>query len=816
MIDQRRLADDVDRSRISSDAEITGASYLSGPETSVAAGAVVKDARLHNATVLGGASVIDSIVVAEGPAESHKCDAAGRTVSGGVDRPTIGAGSEVRGCTLTNVAVGDRSRVSNTWAYNCQIGEENLVTDAKLVLVTTSRSVKVTGPTEISEAWLGHGATINKRGYFEGVFSNRLLKLAFNESAGRLEVTGAIDLPHVSRYGLNTINSTNSGKLLPQPGGVLEGFGPPKGLWHDELLNHEQVELGPCCWVSPWTKVIGQSPSPHHSDEELVNDPLTTYIMSFAVAGFGGDLTRGLVAPGELSTGLGPKDKIGAWTFTYCPEAVISMVARLYEAMDEGGRGQADTVVVEALRTALEMAKADAAGRGVDLSQPTDRQRPGWPRRIATTYALLNAHLDGQLWRFEGGRPVEWHLRNGRWVHPRFDRVLAVCPDAVDKQVSEGQIMTGQDPVPSAGVQMPEGAVCGSGGDAEIDPGADVAPDARIGPGCRIGPECVIESGATVWNSVLDRCRVQSGASVSRSALRDSTVGRQVSVRSCRLAGSSIGDRSTLDCASVVDSSLAGDATVGAFADLANVKTSCGAILGGRMSSAEISTHMMSMHMAGGCKHLDAVPTTVVVDGQAIEVPAAAMLGGGSLIRGEPERPVKMECCFIGSNAIVEPDTYVGFGCFVLGVLGPDAGLLPFTVSTGGGPGRHQIGAALGSLASTVITHFVNWTYQAVGPDRAGIVAQLVPQAIQRGIDAVAWETQRRAGKAEPADSNRYACYRSLRHYADAQLASGLANYNRALQSGAWEMLWKEGELRFAGRKGRWMERQGGAFWKKS
>ena len=32
-------------------------------------------------------------------------------------------------------------------------------------------------------------------------------------------------LPHVSLYGLNTINSTNSGKLLPQPGGVLKSLG---------------------------------------------------------------------------------------------------------------------------------------------------------------------------------------------------------------------------------------------------------------------------------------------------------------------------------------------------------------------------------------------------------------------------------------------------------------------------------------------------------------------------------------------------------------------------------------------------------------
>jgi hypothetical protein len=173
-----------------------------------------------------------------------------------------------------------------------------------------------------------------------------------------------------------------------------------------------------------------------------------------------------------------------------------------------------------------------------------------------------------------------------------------------------------------------------------------------------------------------------------------------------------------------------------------------------------------------------------------------------------------MECSFVGSNAVIERGSYVGFGCFVQGKLGPGAGLLPFTLSPNGEPARDQIGAVLSALAGVVITHFVNWTFQAVGPEGVTAVAQMIPQAIRRGQEAIHAELARRAGSAPPG-KDPDACYRTLPQYAEAQLRSGLANYRWALESGAWEIAYRHGQLWFSSDRGGWRVRDGTAFWQK-
>ena len=499
--------------------------------------------------VEAGAIIVDSIIRAEGHPQVHKCDAAGRTVVRGADQPRIAAGARVENSTLLNTSVGPRSRVSQSWLGDSRLGEDCTVIRAKLVVTNADHHVTVHGPTEISEAWLGHHATIDRRGYFEGIFSNRFLQLRFDTSVGRLRVAGEIDLPHVSRYGLNTVNSTNSGKLLPRGGRPLAGFGQPGGLWRGQwTLNHEQVELGPCAWVVPWTKVVGQSPLAHESDEALVNDELTTYLMPLAMAGVEGGLTRGLVMPGELSFGFGPKQRRGAWVFTYAPDAVVNMVARLHEVLPGPQKAVADTIVIEAIHTALAMTRAMAHRRNVDLAVPAGGQKPGWPRWIADTWQLLRVHLDAGLWQFKDGQPLGWRPRDGRWTHPKIEQLLSAAPDALDRQRSESQLFECEDPVPAITVHFgsPAGA---TGGPPIIDPAAQVDPSAWIGPGCRLEKDVVVGPGAKVWGSHLFRCRVEAGAVVEGSTLAATAVERGAVVRGCRVGQSTIGPRSTAQCA---------------------------------------------------------------------------------------------------------------------------------------------------------------------------------------------------------------------------------------------------------------------------
>ncbi len=813
MIDEKCLGADLDRSKVSPEAEVSGASYLTGSRTSVAAGAVVRDSRLHDACIGEGAIVIDSIIVAEGEPASILSDTAGRVVLSGADQPGARAYAQVHGSTLINTSVGPASCIRDTWAKDCRLGADCQVTAAKLRLVDADRCVRVEGPTEVSKAFLGYRACIDQRGFYEGTFSNDFLQLEFDEAAGRLSVAGRICLPHVSRYGAGTINSTNSGRLNPQPDSVLRGLGPLRGPWSAELLSKEQIELAPCCWVAPWTKVVGQSSEAHCSDRELVGDELTTYLMPFSMAGADADLTRGLVMPGELSLGIGPKHRKGAWVFTYAPDAVIRMVSRLHDALEPDRKNVADTIVVEAIRTAIAMTRDKAARHEVDLAVSADRQRPGWPRWIAATYELLKAHVEGGLWEFSQGQPTGWRQEEGRWTHPNIARLLAVAPDALDLQRSEAEIFAFEAPVAPVQVAVAAGAIDGSAGPAEIDPQAEVARSAHIGPGCRIGPGSQIGEGARLWNTVVEHSKVGAGARIERCIVTGSTIGAGSLLRSSRVTDSTLGEGADAQSAAITQSNLAPQTVVSAFGDVADVETAFDAFLGGPIRSTKITARFMSMHMPGSCSQLRVYPTQVELEGKMVEVPAAPMIGGGAVIRGSESQPVEMECCFIGSNTILECNSYIGFGCFVLGTLGPDAGLLPFTLAAGGGPERHQIGGVLGSLANVIITHFLEWTYHCCGAELAPAVGKMVESQIQRGIAAIEWELNRRTGETNGL-GDEYARYCSLAAYCQQQLDLGLETYRRVLDSGAWRMNWDGEQLRFDCEAGQWTEQAGIAFWK--
>jgi carbonic anhydrase/acetyltransferase-like protein (isoleucine patch superfamily) len=361
-------------------------------------------------------------------------------------------------------------------------------------------------------------------------------------------------------------------------------------------------------------------------------------------------------------------------------------------------------------------------------------------------------------------------------------------------------------------VAVAAGALPGTGGAARVDPGADVAEDALVGPGCVVGPGCRVESGARVWNSVLADCTVGPGACVERCLLEKTVVGRGSTLRSSRASGLELGELCSVDCAGASLAVLAARSTLSAFADLREVRSGYPVILGGGFEGAELDTVLMSMHMAGDCRHVKAVPTVVRLDDREVPVRAVPMIGGGAVLRGSSEEPVTLECCFIGSNAVIEPGSHLSYGCFVLGRPGPGAGLLPLTLTTGE-PATHRIGGVLDAVPSTVITHFINWTFQACGPQCAPAVAVMTAQAIQTGVSALEVELARRERGGEFEEEEALGHYRSLPAYSEGQLRSGLETYRRALESGAWDLEFDGSELVFRSARGRWTERGGAAFW---
>ena len=91
--------------------------------------------------------------------------------------------------------------------------------------------------------------------------------------------------------------------------------------------------LGPCCWVSGWTKIIGKSIVPHPTPEDLVRDSLATFVMPFSLAGFAGTSVMGQAMPGEQNNAYNYKQRKPAWVFTYAPGAVFAMVKRVAEVV---------------------------------------------------------------------------------------------------------------------------------------------------------------------------------------------------------------------------------------------------------------------------------------------------------------------------------------------------------------------------------------------------------------------------------------------------------------------------------------------------
>ncbi|MGD9128643.1 MAG: hypothetical protein PVH19_14800, partial [Planctomycetia bacterium] len=546
MIDPKHLGPDVDPAKISPDATILGESYLTGAATRVEAGAVIENSRLENVTVEAGARVVDSIVTVERPIRSHKCDAASRFVAAGTDRPTIGAGATVQSSTLINTSVEADATITHCWISNSRVGERNRLDQVKMILCHVCEDVSLQGPTEFSESYVGDHLSVDRCGFFEAVFSNTFHVLDFDPEKKELVVRETIELPHTSRYGRNVICSTNSGRLRPsEDGGPLNSLGPQVRLWHDKLLSHELIRVEPCCWISDWTKLIGESARAYETDAAMMNDRQATLVMPFAVAGFDGDATRGLVMPGERAVGVRPYQRFPVWTFTYAPGAVIAMVRRVYDLLPPERRDVADTLVVKSLETARAMIRAVWHGQ----------QEPAWQEWADRAEQLLAVHLEADLWRFENGRPCEWSRdeATGRWVHPRQERLLELVPDLLEAQVSEDQLtdstlarspatgsedtdMLARSPATGGGVlNPPQAAGLTEDDTAEltsgstplsftkqdtqptvIDPTAQVADDAVIGPGCLIGPEVVIGSGVQLWNATLYACTVGADSRVER------------------------------------------------------------------------------------------------------------------------------------------------------------------------------------------------------------------------------------------------------------------------------------------------------------
>ncbi len=843
--DGGRIAPDVKPENISPQAVIRGNSLLQGSLTCVQANAVVENSYCKDAVIQEKAVVLDSVLVSTDHKRRHKCDAASKYVVQGCD-VNIAPGAHVESCHITNSSVGPDSYVKNSTILDSCLGANNSINLASVTLVHSESAVRIDGPTEVSEAWLGRKTHIHRKGYLEGVFSNEFYILGFDEDTGKLRVKEILDIPHVSEYGAGTINSTNSGRLFPQPDGIMKNFGPQVELWYDPLLSHEPICLGPCCWVCPWTKVVGGSAQPYSSAEDTLEDRLHTYLMPFSVSGYGGESTLGLVLPGELSNGYGHKLRRGCWAFTYAPDAVIQMVGRLYEALEDDEKDKADIVAAASLENALCILKYRARELGFDLDNPRDDQRGSQAKWFWDCRELIKAHISAGIWKFKQGKPIGWVHSDNKWRHEKLDNIRQeFSPDEKALDLTENDLLTDteehdtcHDEMTSAlaAAELPE-TTCERGRidaaakihpsaiidhSAKIDARVTIRENAFIGPGTVLKGNTTVGANARLFRTVLDNASIGDNTSLLRCLLKGTAqpckIGNNVTLTGCKVIDSTIGDRCTGVDAAVINSTLAADSRLSMFARLDNVQAISPTIIGGAMKDCRIDTVLMSMHSASCATGLIAQPVTVEVEGKQVRIEAIPMLGGGCQIRGNGtgRDAVTIEGAFIGSNAIVESGCFIGLGAFVLGRLGPNEGLLPFTVSHQQGPQADEIGACLTRFANILVTHIIGWTYQALPKEQAGNIVHLINGSIREGINAVTSELNRRRHHLPWDENAPCAKYKSMQFYTEQQLQDGLRIYEEAIEQGNWDMVFDGANLSFANAKGTWLEKNGYIRWQKN
>jgi len=822
-----RIAGHVNPDHISGEAVIRGNSLVEGEHSCVQGSASIEDSYCINAEIDNRAIIKKSLLISTGNSFQHKCDPAGKYVVQGAN-VRIGPNSEIVSCYLTNTSIAENCSIINSSFTNCNIGSCNKITKTKMVLAHSENGVTLEGPTEISEAWLGRKTHINRLGYFEGVFLNEFPVLDYDEQNGKLIVRDILDIPHVSEYGRNTIISTNSGRLLNQPRGIMKDFGPQVQLWHDSLLSHDPVLLGPCCWVCPWTKVIGKSAGIHSSHDNTSVDMLLTYLMPFSVSGLQSDSVCGLSAPGERAVDYGYKNRCGGWVFDHCRNAVIRMVARLYQALDPHEKDKADIVVKASLNNALCLVKYWADQWHLNLNEPRHQQPDGKAKWLWDYRNVILAHMDADIWNFKNGKIVSGKPALQDQSEISEDELMAepeemktddirlanaLCEnDLKETTISEGFIHPNADIHPIAVIDS----------SAQIGAGAIIKERARIGPGTVVKGRTTVGRNTRLFRTILENTTVGHDSRLTHCQILGSNeqickIGNRVELTGCKIINSEISDHTSGVDAKVSNSKLAHHTNLAMFAAVDHVVSTRPMIIGGIMSDSRIDTPLMSMHAAGKIEGLMAKPVHLNIDGQTMEMPAVPMLGGGCRIRGRDtaENAVILEGCFIGSNTIIESNTYVGFGSFILGHLGPDEGLLPFTVSTHPGPQADDIGGVLIRFPNMVITHFIGWTWQALPPEHADLIVHLITHQIMRGIKLIRNELDRRK-QGLPWDGQQgHTLFKSLPIYSEQQLINGLRNYEESLKQGRWEMQCDGINLFFTNNNGHWAVKDGRVRWKK-
>ncbi|MBD3393247.1 MAG: hypothetical protein GF418_14075 [Chitinivibrionales bacterium] len=801
------LSSDADSSQIDPSAQIGGQTLIAGTNTRIGPGAVIHDSYIENAVIEQGARITDSVVIAdmEPLVRERKNDFTDRwCIDGG---PTVvREGALVDQCSIRNTTIGAGSTCIRCALSECTVGEYNYYREVFAEWAFSAHAVTVEGPAEFSNPWIGHHARIDRCACFGGILSNDFYVLE-TDSARGLVVKETIDLPHASRYGLNVIDSLNSGRIRPLEHGLktLGRHDTPRG----SLSCYQSTMHGPCCWIAGWTKVVGKSGAHSPAPDALVKDTLRTYVMPFALAGMRGSSVMAQAMPGEQMNAYHYKERVPGWVFTYAPGAVFAMVKRVFETMND--REPADRIAALALKSALALTHFYAAERTIDLRDTTRSSSKGWRGWLSHSKSVLEKHLASGLWEFKNGEPVNWQCEHGTWIPKDPEALLSIASDALKNQHTEDDLLRCEQAPLERRFGATAEELAPTRQEASVSPDATVSSTACIGPGVQIRGASVVGDGAWLYRTVVRNGTVGRNARLWRSHVYESTIGADSRAVNAAVVGSAVESRCTLRDCRVEMSSVAAQTAIAPYARVRNCRIGAGSDIGTGLSNCDIATIIVAKHMPGEVAYVRAGALDIPLGDTNVSLYAPPMFGGGVRVLGDNDRPIYVECAFLGSNLEIEPGAYIGFGCFAQERLTSVEGLPPFTVSPGPGPSGDQIGAAASQFAHIVLSHFLEWTYKLNGPDKAPAVAKMITCQLTRGKDAVTWALGQRADGSWDNNSP-FAQFKSLELYTDRQLQEGLKAYETQLADDRFGMEYADGELRFTGH-GVWRITDGMARW---
>ncbi|HMB00804.1 MAG TPA: hypothetical protein VKS21_07440 [Spirochaetota bacterium] len=806
---------EVKKINIDKHAVFQGNTQIKGTATRIGAGALIKNSYLKNIIVKPGAKIVDSVITnnIEKKNNSEAVSAGKSFLSrwNGVSPtiPTIGEKASVFSSTLENSSVDVCSKCNNSSLYNCSIGSENKIADLYGNSVYSLNNVTISGPTEVCGAWLGHHTLIDKIGFYEGIFANDFYILEYDHFKKDLLVKEILDIPHLSKYGMNTIISSNSGKILPQPDNKFKSFGKHKHLWYDNLLSHEPVMLGPCAVVAGWTKVIGKSAVRHKNATEFIKDNLATYIMPFSVSALTSDAVKAQIISGELNNGSNYRNRYPGWIFTASPAFIMETVKKLTLIMNN--QEIADNIIKLTLKNILAILQYQAANANKRF-----KERQGWKDWYLSAIKTIKEQLTSGRWNFKNGIPLNWQKRQNKW----FPDAAVFSNKYTEKMLHDQYSITDLLKCNQQPLQRETGIkkklLAPTTRQTYISRQARISANAHIGPGVQIKGKSVIEDNVYLYRAIIDNSTIKKNCRVWRSVIKKSTVDKNTILKAVHMDKGKIGSDSKAVSAQILNSSISRRTTIYPFAKIFNSTLKHPSIIGSTLTNVIVNTIFMSYHMPGQVENLRVIPAQLEWKGKKVYVKAVPMLGGGLRITGRLQKPVITECAFIGSNTVIENGAYIGFGAFVLGRLTEAEGLLPFTISTSSGSEKDQIGGVVSRLANIVITHFINWTYQANNISDAEKTGKLITAKLKEGKNAVLWAQQLRKSGQNWDTQSCYAKYKSLKLYTDQQLLSGLTVYNEALSDDRWQMRLINNQLSFCSRTGFWHVTNGTAKWQKN